>query len=1146
MDTISSRTTTESDTSVSRPELDGLRNAVQHVGGLHGLEHLKDEDLDHVLEMALDALPESRSKLMAASRLAKIAFITQVATKTSQTDTFSNTDKSPRYYVDLLREACGKRDSPHRRTAQFMDLVGRAHYEIESETLKLLKIIINHQHLRKVKGDLRQFSRVVKNLDATVRGRGIFGTRVGSRGGVEGAVGGKEEWKEVNEYLVSTMTLLRLLVELPPDLEYRTHLRNEMMAAGLSKVLEQIKTWARSEYHDITSHVDAFESKAAADYEEFLENMDVLVGEGFDMRDPRSLLDAILGSFAQESEVDVDEREVEGYLASIMQHLLIPVKTLDAKRRARLYRLLDMTITQIVLDRKGIEPDFTDEYHVSVDSLIHGMVNEVARESEALMFEVERLRAKERANNGVKSLPVPPVEKMDEKKGGRTVGLGLKEQCALNEALAAHLKELEGILESVKQHGIALSHDLKRGDSAYSSTADLPNSPSISSPPEIDETLPSSAPPPPPPPPPPGSSLPPLPPPPPGAPPPPGLPPPPSAPLKRSQTFRPSVEVRRFQWDKIPDYEVRDTLWMKRKRGAEGEECGEEGGEEEDLEHTAQKLGIFKEIDELFALKPVSKLRGGGGIGGDGGGGGGGALGGGDGASGQGGKTGGAGKSNTAQEICLIDNKKAQNIMIFLKRLKQHTPSQLRQAILSTNLDVITADVAERVLEFLPKEGEVGVLKGYMEAQKEEVGRLRLAERFLVEMMKIDRCKQRLEVIHFMQEFPEKRKGLDENVATMTESFTLLKDSESFAKVLELILTMGNYMNSGSFIGQVHGFRIASINKLENTKASSRMSLLHFLARTIETKFPHLKHFTVELRGVEAGAKLSYAPMKEALDKMRKAINDTEREVSRYDASERESSATVVDDCFLARTRPFLSDAKTAFSELEARFDGLRSLYEEVARLFGEDPGKSQPEEFLNVFVTFVRSFQNATTDNARDLERARLLERRKKLQEEREATTRPARSAEQNGKNNDNNNSKLTQPTTKSVSFELKLPETFSSSDDGPLAMDDLLESLKRGRSHEPKKEVVTGGLGTVISEGGKNEGDGSAKKEDAEPVIGNTPRTPAKTRNFSPKFLPSRKSSGGKAGTTRKSSTSSLGEMAMEIFARLQKGEGLGGIGE
>ena len=39
-----------------------------------------------------------------------------------------------------------------------------------------------------------------------------------------------------------------------------------------------------------------------------------------------------------------------------------------------------------------MEPDFTEQYHLSVDSLIHGMVNEVARQSEALQFEVERLR----------------------------------------------------------------------------------------------------------------------------------------------------------------------------------------------------------------------------------------------------------------------------------------------------------------------------------------------------------------------------------------------------------------------------------------------------------------------------------------------------------------------------------------------------------------------------------------------------------------------------------------------------------------------------------------------------------------------------------------------------------------------------------
>ncbi|KAJ3046762.1 hypothetical protein HK097_000537, partial [Rhizophlyctis rosea] len=434
------------------------------------------------------------------------------------------------------------------------------------------------------------------------------------------------------------------------------------------------------------------------------------------------------------------------------------------------------------------------------------------------------------------------------------------------------------------------------------------------------------------------------------------------------------------------------------------------------------------------------------------------------------GKSGEKGKGEkekgVVQEVTLIDSKKAQNIMIFLKRLKQHTPKQLGQAVLNMDLKIVTEIVAERFLEFLPKDNELKILQSYEDDGKP----LRLAEQFLIEMTKIPRCRERLETIHFMQEFPEKRKGLDEEITIAIDSFEVLRDNEEMARVLELILTMGNYMNSGSFIGGVHGFRIGSINKLENTKASSRMSLLHFLARTIETKFPELKHFTVGLKTLEKGAKLSYQTLTETLTRTRTSLSTLRRLIATAESEGDESLASVL--------KEFCENATREFEEVEKKHEEMQGLYEGVARLFGEDPGKTCPEEFLGVFVTFFRSFQNATQDNARELERTRLLEKRKKQQEDRDMQIRqqnqqqrpsPPLVSKQHQQQPPQQQRHLTPPSTSlptpsshaSIApasettppsqptftplpkFTLDLPEIFSSKD---LAMDDLLESLKRG----------------------------------------------------------------------------------------------------
>ena len=64
--------------------------------------------------------------------------------------------------------------------------------------------------------------------------------------------------------------------------------------------------------------------------------------------------------------------------------------------------------------------------------------------------------------------------------------------------------------------------------------------------------------------------------------------------------------------------------------------------------------------------------------------------------------------------------------------------------------------------------------------------------------------------------------------------------------MLELILLMGNIMNTGSRNEQSVGFDISYLPKLSNTKdRDNKGTLLHFLAETIEKSHPHLINFYV-------------------------------------------------------------------------------------------------------------------------------------------------------------------------------------------------------------------------------------------------------------------------------------------------------------
>ena len=63
---------------------------------------------------------------------------------------------------------------------------------------------------------------------------------------------------------------------------------------------------------------------------------------------------------------------------------------------------------------------------------------------------------------------------------------------------------------------------------------------------------------------------------------------------------------------------------------------------------------------------------------------------------------------------------------------------------------------------------------------------------------------------------------------------------------------MGNYMNAGSRNQQSYGFDLSFLTKLGSTKsADQKTTLIHFLASTVENKYPDVMDFHQELRNVE-------------------------------------------------------------------------------------------------------------------------------------------------------------------------------------------------------------------------------------------------------------------------------------------------------
>lgn len=84
-----------------------------------------------------------------------------------------------------------------------------------------------------------------------------------------------------------------------------------------------------------------------------------------------------------------------------------------------------------------------------------------------------------------------------------------------------------------------------------------------------------------------------------------------------------------------------------------------------------------------------------------------------------------------------------------------------------------------------------------------------------LQMSSIKRLMPRLQAILFKLQFEEQLNNIKPDVVSVTAACEELQKSQSFSILLQIILLVGNYMNSGSRNGKAFGFSISYLSKVK-------------------------------------------------------------------------------------------------------------------------------------------------------------------------------------------------------------------------------------------------------------------------------------------------------------------------------------------
>ncbi|XP_026561170.1 protein diaphanous homolog 3 [Pseudonaja textilis] len=147
------------------------------------------------------------------------------------------------------------------------------------------------------------------------------------------------------------MQFINALVTTPDDLDFRLHIRNEFMRCGLKERLPLLRC-IRNEALDIQLKV--FSEHKEEDMIEFYHRLDNIRTEFDDANDVFNTVWNI-----------VKDTSAENYFLSILQHLLL-IRN-DNFIRPLYFKLIEECVSQVVLHRSGLDPDFSYRKRLDVN-----------------------------------------------------------------------------------------------------------------------------------------------------------------------------------------------------------------------------------------------------------------------------------------------------------------------------------------------------------------------------------------------------------------------------------------------------------------------------------------------------------------------------------------------------------------------------------------------------------------------------------------------------------------------------------------------------------------------------------------------------------------------------------------------------------
>ncbi|XP_064640384.1 FH2 domain-containing protein 1-like isoform X2 [Lineus longissimus] len=177
----------------------------------------------------------------------------------------------------------------------------------------------------------------------------------------------------------------------------------------------------------------------------------------------------------------------------------------------------------------------------------------------------------------------------------------------------------------------------------------------------------------------------------------------------------------------------------------------------------------------------------------------------------------------------ILEQNRSRTVAIKIRSMHCQL-EEIKAALYNVDFDTVSIESLQGLYQIRATDEELKQMEHYLRSD----GLLPLdePEQFLYEVSRLCHFKERLSCIVFTSKFNETMFNMDQQLLSMQDACQMLTKTSALKTILELVLTLGNYMNGGTQRGQADGFRLEFLNKIKDVKSvQNNFNLLQFIVR---------------------------------------------------------------------------------------------------------------------------------------------------------------------------------------------------------------------------------------------------------------------------------------------------------------------------